>query len=107
MKIALDAMGGDFAPQAAVAGAVLAAQRLAGKAQVVLIGPEAEIRSLLLEHGPSATLLEIVPASQVIEMGEHPTKAFQQKQDSTIAVGYRLLHKIGRASCRERVLTGV
>jgi glycerol-3-phosphate acyltransferase PlsX len=92
MKIALDAMGGDFAPQAAVAGAVLAAQRLAGKAQVVLIGPEAEIRPLLLEHGPSATLLEIVPASQVIEMGEHPTKAFQQKQDSSIAVGYRLLH---------------
>lgn len=92
MKIALDAMGGDFAPQAAVAGAVLAAQRLAGKAQVVLIGPEAEIRPLLLEHGPSATLLEIVPASQVIEMGEHPTKAFQQKPDSTIAVGYRLLH---------------
>ncbi len=92
MKIALDAMGGDFAPQAAVAGAVLAAQRLAGKAQVVLIGPEAEIRPLLQQHGPEAAALEVVPASQVIEMGEHPTKAFQQKQDSTIAVGYRLLH---------------
>jgi glycerol-3-phosphate acyltransferase PlsX len=92
MKIALDAMGGDFAPQAAVAGAVLAAQRLAGKAQVVLIGSEAKIHPLLLEHGPSATLLEVVPASQVIEMGEHPTKAFQQKPDSSIAVGYRLLH---------------
>ncbi len=92
MKIALDAMGGDFAPQAAVAGAVLAAQRLAGKAEVVLIGPEAEIRPLLQQHGPEAAALEVVPASQVIEMGEHPTKAFQQKQDSTIAVGYRLLH---------------
>ncbi len=92
MKIALDAMGGDFAPQAAVAGAVLAAQRLAGKAQVVLIGSEAEVRPLLQLHGPSATSLEVVHASQVIDMGEHPAKAFQQKQDSSIAVGYRLLH---------------
>jgi glycerol-3-phosphate acyltransferase PlsX len=92
MKIALDAMGGDFAPQAAVAGAVLAAQRLAGKAQVVLIGPETEIRPLLQQYGTDAAALEVVHASQVIEMGEHPTKAFQQKQDSSIAVGYRMLH---------------
>ena len=92
MKIALDAMGGDFAPQAAVAGAVLAAQRLAGKAQVVLIGSEAAVRPLLQEHGPSAATLDLVNASQNIEMGEHPAKAFQQKPDSTIAVGYRLLH---------------
>ena len=92
MKIALDAMGGDFAPQAAVAGAVLAAQHLAGKAQIVLIGPEAEVRPLLQQHGPQAAAMEVVPASQVIDMGEHPAKAFQQKQDSSIAVGYRLLH---------------
>ncbi len=92
MKIALDAMGGDFAPQAAVAGAVLAAQRLAGRAQVVLIGSETDIRPLLHQYGPSATALEVVHASQVIEMGEHPAKAFQQKPDSSIAVGYRLLH---------------
>ena len=58
MKIALDAMGGDFAPQAAVAGAVLAAQRLAGKAHVVLIGSEAEVRPLLQAHGPGAAPLE-------------------------------------------------
>ncbi|MGI4866593.1 MAG: phosphate acyltransferase [Janthinobacterium lividum] len=92
MKIALDAMGGDFAPQAAVAGAVLAAQRLAGKAQVVLIGTEAEVRPLLQQYGPDAAALELVPSTQVIGMGEHPAKAFQQKPDSSIAVGYRLLH---------------
>jgi glycerol-3-phosphate acyltransferase PlsX len=92
MKIALDAMGGDFAPQAAVAGAVLAAQRLAGKAQVVLIGTEAEVRPLLQQYGPAAAELELVFSTQVIEMGEHPAKAFQQKQDSSIAVGYRMLH---------------
>ena len=91
MKIALDAMGGDFAPQAAVAGAVLAAQQLAGKATVVLIGSEEAVRPLLQAHGPAAAALELVPATQVIDMGEHPAKAFQQKPDSSIAVGYRLL----------------
>ena len=93
MKIALDAMGGDFAPQAAVAGALLAARELAGKAQIVLIGLPEAVQPLLAEHGPdAAALLEFVPATQVIDMGEHPAKAFQQKQDSSIAVGYRLLH---------------
>lgn len=92
MKIALDAMGGDFAPQAAVDGAVLAAAKLAGAAQIVLIGSEAAVRPLLDQHGPAAASLTLIPASQVIEMGEHPAKAYQQKQDSSIAVGYRLLH---------------
>jgi glycerol-3-phosphate acyltransferase PlsX len=92
MKIALDAMGGDFAPQAAVDGAVLAAQQLAGKAQIVLIGQEEAVRPLLARHGGLPANLELVPAAQIIEMGEHPAKAYQQKQDSSIAVGYRMLH---------------
>ncbi|WP_139922676.1 phosphate acyltransferase PlsX [Hymenobacter sp. DG01] len=91
MKIALDAMGGDFAPQAAVDGAVLAAKALAGKAQIVLIGQEDAVRPLVAQHGPDAADLLVVPASQIIEMGEHPAKAYQQKQDSSIAVGYRML----------------
>ena len=91
MKIALDAMGGDFAPQAAVAGALLAAEQLAGRATIVLIGQEDAVRPLLQAAGPAGTALEFVPASQVIEMAEHPAKAFQQKQDSSIAIGYKLL----------------
>ena len=91
MKIALDAMGGDFAPQAAVAGALLAAEQLAGRATIVLIGQEDAVRPLLQAAGPTGAILEFVPASQVIEMAEHPAKAFQHKQDSSIAVGYRML----------------
>lgn len=91
MKIALDAMGGDFAPQAAVDGAVLAAQALAGKAQIVLIGQEDAVRPLLEQHGAAAADLTLISASQIIEMGEHPAKAYQQKQDSSIAVGYKML----------------
>jgi len=92
MKIALDAMGGDFAPQAAVDGAVLAAEKLGSSAQIVLIGQESAVRPLLEQYGSAAESLLLAPASQVIEMGEHPAKAYQQKQDSSIAVGYRMLH---------------
>ncbi|WP_201983808.1 phosphate acyltransferase PlsX [Hymenobacter rubidus] len=91
MKIALDAMGGDFAPQAAVAGALLAAEQLAGRATIVLIGQEDAVRPLLQAAGPAGAALEFVHASQIIDMGEHPAKAFQQKQDSSIAVGYKML----------------
>ena len=92
MKIALDAMGGDFAPQAAVAGALLAAEQLAGRASIVLIGQEDAVRPLLQAAGPAGAALEFISATQIIDMGEHPAKAFQQKQDSSIAVGYKLLH---------------
>ena len=92
MKIALDAMGGDFAPQAAVAGALLAAEQLAGRATIVLIGQEDAVRPLLQAAGLAGAALEFVAASQIIDMAEHPAKAFQQKQDSSIAVGYKLLH---------------
>ena len=91
MKIALDAMGGDFAPQAAVAGALQAAEQLAGRATIVLIGQEDAVRPLLRAAGPAGAALEFVPASQIIDMGEHPARAFQQKQDSSIAEGYKLL----------------
>ena len=91
MKIALDAMGGDFAPQAAVAGALLAAEQLAGRATIVLIGQADAVRPLLEAAGPAGAALEFVPASQVIDMAEHPAKAFQHKPDSSIAIGYKLL----------------
>jgi len=91
MKIALDAMGGDFAPQAAVAGALLAAEQLAGRASIVLIGQEDAVRPLLQAAGPAGAALEFISATQIIDMGEHPAKAFQQKQDSSIAVGYKML----------------
>ncbi len=92
MKIALDAMGGDFAPDAIVEGAVLAANELPADAQVVLIGDQVRIDATLRRLGtaPSARLI-VQHAAEVIEMGEHPTKALGQKPDSSIAVGYRML----------------
>lgn len=94
MRIGLDVMGGDFAPVAAIDGAILAAKELSGNDKIVLIGQEDVIRSLLHERGCDASIFDIVHAPEVIEMGEHPTKAMARKPDSSISVGFQMLkHK--------------
>jgi glycerol-3-phosphate acyltransferase PlsX len=94
MRIGLDVMGGDFAPVAAIDGAILAAKELSGNDRIVLIGDEATIRSLLHERGCEASVFDIVHAPEVIEMGEHPTKAMARKPNSSISVGFQMLkHK--------------
>ncbi len=91
MRIALDAMGGDYAPEAVVKGAILAAKQLEKDDVILLIGIEDVIKPLLSQENYTGNNIKIVHASQVIEMGEHPTKALAQKTDSSIAVGYGLL----------------
>jgi phosphate acyltransferase len=94
MRIGLDVMGGDFAPVAAIDGAILAAKELSQNDKIVLIGQEPAIRSLLHERGCDASIFDIVHAEEVIEMGEHPTKAISRKPESSISVGFNLLkHK--------------
>lgn len=94
MKIAVDAMGGDFAPLEVVRGAVQAAQ--AGEAEILLVGDPAELERI----GPTAGLpcpgVELVAARQRVEMGEHPAAALRHKKDSSLAVCARLV-KEGRA----------
>lgn len=96
MRIALDAMGGDFAPQAVIEGAILAKSSLPADVEIVLIGREGTIREHLEKHNVSPSLFGIINADEVIEMGEHPTKALTQKPNSSIAVGFGLL-KAGKA----------
>jgi glycerol-3-phosphate acyltransferase PlsX len=97
MNIALDAMGGDFAPRAIVEGAVLALENESSEgATITLIGRENEIKSVLDDLNCAHDKFNIVHADDVIEMGEHPTKAISQKPNSSIAVGYGLL-KMGKA----------
>lgn len=91
MRIGLDIMGGDYAPSVTVKGAIQAKNELPEHAKVILIGDEGLIKQELQKENCSADAFEIVHTSQVIEMGEHPTKAFQQKTDSSIAVGFSLL----------------
>ncbi|HOO66188.1 MAG: phosphate acyltransferase [Bacteroidales bacterium] len=91
MKIGLDAMGGDYAPNAVVEGAFDALGQLPSGDRIVLIGDNRRIREKLALLDADASLFEIVPTSQVIEMSDHPAKAFSQKRDSSIAVGFGLL----------------
>src|SRR6266540_2805265 len=92
IRIGLDVMGGDYAPEAAVAGAILAYQLLSGEEKIVLIGDQARIIDLLKQKGANASDFEIVHASETIEMGDHPLKAFQQKVNSSIHLGFKLLY---------------
>ena len=89
MKIGLDIMGGDFAPDTTVSGALLAREELSSDVQLVLIGDEAEIKSRLKDHDESA--FEIVHAEESVGMAESPTKALVQKKNSGIAIGFRML----------------
>lgn len=88
MRIALDAMGGDYAPAAAVAGAVQAAR--AYGVEVILVGVEDRLRAELARHDTRGLSLPIVHASQVVEMAEH-TMAVKQKKDASMVVAMRLV----------------
>lgn len=96
MRIAIDIMGGDFAPDSTVAGSILAGKELGKNATILLVGPKELILKKLKQFGGNESDFEIVHAPDVIEMGEHPTKVFAKKPDSSIAVGFRLL-KEGKA----------
>jgi glycerol-3-phosphate acyltransferase PlsX len=91
MKIGVDVMGGDFAPDAIIEGAVDSLKHLSAADELVLIGDEKSIISKLKELNTEPSRFRIVPTTQVIEMGDVPAKAYSQKPDSSIAVGYRLL----------------
>lgn len=90
-KIAVDAMGGDFAPKAVVEGAVMASSELPEGYQIVLVGKKDAMLEVLRTLTYKANSIEMVDASEVIEMGEHPTRAFGQKPNSSIGVGFKLL----------------
>ena len=90
MKIAVDAMGGDFAPEQIVFGAIRAAKTI--DCEIVLVGEEARLRSLLHKEKDWEKLsITIHPASEVIGMEEHPADAVRQKKDSSVVVATRLV----------------
>jgi len=93
LKIGVDAMGGDYAPEAAVKGAVMALDAIGPDSRIVLFGDEARVRAVLAGEGCPADRFDIVATTEVIEMGDHPAKAFQAKADSSITVGFGYLAK--------------
>ncbi|MFA5646720.1 MAG: phosphate--acyl-ACP acyltransferase [Bacteroidales bacterium] len=91
MKIGVDAMGGDFAPDAIVKGAIEAQKQLLPGEHIVLFGDQDRIYNILDQENVDKSTFEVVHCSEVIGMGENPAKTFAKKTDSSITVGFRHL----------------
>src|SRR5215470_6910306 len=90
MKIAVDAMGGDFGPAVVVEGAVAASREFA--ASVILVGDRAAIEREVSRVGGERATVEIRHASQVVGMSESPSQALRRKRDSSLRVAAQLVH---------------
>ncbi len=88
MRIGFDIMGGDYAPKEAIIGAINALEFLTKGEKIVMFGDEEQARSMIKSNGIDPATFDFVNTSEVIGMGEHPTKAISQKKDSSIAVGF-------------------
>lgn len=92
MNIAIDMMGGDFAPLETTIGiARYFEQKGAGAATLLLLGNEAEVSPLLAEYGVPEEKIKLIHTPEVIGYHEHPVKALKEKQQSSIAIGFGLL----------------
>lgn len=91
MRLGVDIMGGDYAPEQTIAGAIEAYRELPASARLVLIGNKDLMAPFIEKAGLPSDAFEIVHTTEVIGMGEHPTKAIQQKPNSSISVGFQLL----------------
>lgn len=96
MRIALDAMGGDFAPAVPVAGAVEALSHLPESSEILLVGRTKDIEAELAKLGGPRKGIRIVEAPDVVDMADKPLAAIRSKPKSSIAVGLAL-HKQGEA----------
>ncbi|MCW5802680.1 MAG: phosphate acyltransferase PlsX [Deltaproteobacteria bacterium] len=90
MKVVIDAMGSDQAPGPEVAGAIRAVRAAGGAFSVALVGDRARLEGELAKAGAASggarDAIEIVHASEVVTMHDHPAQAFRQKPDSSMRV---------------------
>src|SRR5260370_37581384 len=119
MKIALDAMGGDFGPHTLGAGSVMALREYRHIKKLFLVGDTKPIEAELRKHKCNARRIAIVHAPQVGDMSDRAWSAVRRKKDSSVSravdlvkhgeadaivsAGHTGAAEIGRASCRERV----
>jgi glycerol-3-phosphate acyltransferase PlsX len=85
MRIALDAMGGDFGPPTLVAGAVMALREYHHIQKLYLVGDERQIESELEKHRSNDSRIEIVHSTQVVDMSDRAWSAVRRKKDSSVS----------------------
>jgi phosphate acyltransferase len=91
MKIGFDILGGDYAPDNCLEGVIMAAKELPKGVKLVLIGDSEIAKDYFAKNGVDGSQFEYEHTTDVIEMGESPTKAFSQKPNSSIFLGFKLL----------------
>jgi glycerol-3-phosphate acyltransferase PlsX len=91
MKVGIDIMGGDFAPEAIVKGAILAIKSIPEGVILALIGNNEEINKIDKNKELKSAKVEIIHTPEFIDMGEHPAKAFSRKPNASIVTGFKLL----------------
>lgn len=92
MRIAIDAFGGDYAPQNPLQGVLLTLNELPTDAEIWLVGKPAEIEQGARRLGlPLNGTIHILPATEVVDMHENPSRSIVQKPNSSIAVGIQAL----------------
>ncbi len=95
MRVAIDAMGGDYAPQATVEGAVLYAKETEGKHQLLLLGDQPTLEKELSHYSVQKWQhISIHHTTQIVEMSDSPTSALKQKPDSSLMKALQM-HKNG------------
>jgi phosphate acyltransferase len=93
MRLGIDAMGGDYAPEECIKGALLAKEKLSKETTQILFGDKKRIEEIMTREGSGGEQFEIVDCQEVIGMAESPTRALQEKPNSSISVGFQYLKK--------------
>jgi len=91
MRIGIDILGGDFAPEATVCGSIMAAGILPEDSKIVLIGDKKQITEICGRKQFDPAVFDIVHTTERIEMNEHPARAFIQKPGASVVKGFKLL----------------
>ena len=89
VRIAVDAMGGDFAPEYPVLGAIQAAQENKN-IEVILVGPEKAIKEVISKHNVSLSNLKVVNADEYVTMEDSPAEVYKSKPNSSLNVALRM-----------------
>ena len=100
MKIALDAMGGDHAPQEIVLGGLQALEQYSQVEKIYFVGQRDKIEAVLAQAPHvERKKVELVEANEVIEMADHPATAYRRKKDASITVATRLVKEGAADAC--------
>jgi len=91
MRIGIDMMGGDFAPDSTIRGAMLAREVLPADVEIILVGDQEIFHRFTDEHQLNVGGLSVIHTPDAVEMEDHPLKAFKEKPNAGIFLGQRLV----------------